>query len=207
MELTVFVRGLLVGLIVCAPMGPIGLLCVKRTLTHGYAYGLASYLGAASVDGVYCSVAGLSMVLISTLLTDHKLLLKLFGGAILVMAGFGIFFSKPPERRGTNSLTGLLSAYTSTFLLMAANPFPIAIFAAMFTTLGLGGRHSDYHLTAIAVAGVFTGSALWAPILIGFVSICKPTIRPSRLYLVNRICGAVMVLAGVGVAAAVLVRG
>ncbi len=206
MELTVFVRGLVVGLIVCAPIGPIGLLCVRRTLTHGVAFGLVSYLGAATVDGLYCSVAGLGIAVVSSFLTEGRLWLKLFAGTILVLTGVCIFFSSPPKNRGANSLRGLLSAYTSTFLLMAANPFPIAIFAAMFTTFGLHGGQGEYYPIAMAVLGVFTGSVLWAPILIGCVGHLGACVRPAGLRLVNRICGAAMVLTGVGLSAMVFIR-
>lgn len=205
MELTVFLKGLLVGLIVCAPMGPIGLLCVKRTLTHGAMWGLVSYLGAATVDGLYCSVAGFGIAVFSSFLVEAKLWLKLFGAAILVLAGLCIFFSNPSEKQGSNSLRGLLSAYTSTFLLMLANPFPLAIYAAMFTTLEIHGWKSDYYLTAMAVAGVFTGSAVWGPVLVGCVRLFGRTIHPTRLLLVNRICGVAMMLAGMGLTAMLFV--
>jgi threonine/homoserine/homoserine lactone efflux protein len=207
MELTVFLKGLVVGLIVCAPIGPIGLLCVKRTLTHGWVCGLVSYLGAATVDGLYCSIAGFGIAVVSNFLEDGKLWLKLFGSVIAILAGTCIFFAKPPESREANSLQGLLSAFTSTFLLMAANPFPIVMYAAMFTTLGYSGRQEEYHLTAMAIAGVFTGSVLWAPVLIGCVNLFRPTIHVSRLRLVNRVCGAAIVLAGMGLTAMAFVRG
>jgi threonine/homoserine/homoserine lactone efflux protein len=198
MEPIVFLKGLLVGLFMCAPVGPVGLVCVKRTLTHGTAWGLVSVLGAATVDGLYCSIAGFGLTVVSHFLESVEVWLKVAGGLILVLVGINIFLARPSSDRMPNDVRGLLSAYSSAFLLMVANPFPIVVFAAMFTALGLTGWKGDYLLTATLVMGVFTGSALWAPILVAIVRRFRPNIHTDRLGLVNRISGSIIAILGVG---------
>jgi threonine/homoserine/homoserine lactone efflux protein len=197
MESIVFLKGLLVGLFMCAPVGPVGLLCVRRTLTHGTAWGLVSVLGAATADGVYCSVAGFGLTVVSQFLARGEIWLKVAGGLVLIFVGINIFRARPSSNPITNNVRGLLGAYSSAFLLMLANPFPIVVFAAMFTALGVTGWKGDYLQTATLVMGVVTGSALWAPILVATARRFRPNIHVSRLGLVNRISGSIIAIVGV----------
>jgi len=192
----VFVKGLLIGLIMCAPVGSVGLLSVRRTLTQGRAAGLASVLGASTADMLYCSLAGFGITLISNFLQEKHLWLELGGGLILILLGIKIFFSEPTQQAPNNGPTGLLGDFTSTFLLMLANPFPLVIFTATFTALGVPGWKGDFVSTAILVAGVFCGSALWSPLLVGVATYFRPQLNLNQLKLVNRISGAIMALLG-----------
>lgn len=199
MEPIVFVKGLLVGLFMCAPVGPVGLICVRRTLTYGASWGLVSVLGASTADGVYCSIAGFGLTAVSHFLESVEVWIKVAGGLILVIVGVNIFLARPHHgNQMPNNARGLLNAYSSAFLFMLANPFPIVVFVAMFTALGLTGWKGDYVLTAILVMGVFTGSALWAPILVAVVRRFRPNIQTNRLGLVNRISGSIIAVLGVG---------
>ena len=128
----VFIKGLLIGIFMCAPVGPVGLLSVKRTLTQGRAAGIASVLGAATADLLYCCLAGFGITLISNFLEEKHVWLELAGGLILVLLGINIFFSKPAAQTANNGATNLFSDFTSTFLLMLANPFPLVLFTATF---------------------------------------------------------------------------
>lgn len=196
MESIVFLKGLVVGLFMCAPVGPVGLLCVRRTLTHGTAWGLISVLGAATADGMYCSIAGFGLTAVSQFLEKGEVWLKVAGGIIIIFVGINIFRARPSSNPMTNHVKGLLGAYSSAFLLMLANPFPIVVFAAMFTALGFAGWKGNYLQTATLVTGVFTGSALWAPILVASVRRFRPNIKAQRLGLVNRISGSLIIIGG-----------
>ena len=201
----VFIKGLLIGIFMCAPVGPVGLLSVKRTLTQGRAAGLASVLGAATADLLYCCLAGFGITLISNFLKEKHLWLELAGGIILVLLGIKIFFSKPETQTANNGATGLLGDFTSTFVLMFANPIPLVIFTAAFTALGVPGWKGDFISTAILVAGVFAGSALWAPILVGVATLFRPQLNSGQLRLVNQIAGVIMALLGLVLVFSILV--
>jgi threonine/homoserine/homoserine lactone efflux protein len=198
MHMRLFVEGFLVGLVLCAPVGPVGLLCVRKTLAEGRAAGLAAVLGAATADGLYCSVAGLGIGFVATFLKHEEFWLELFGGAILILIGTRIYLSLPSEEKPSEEGRGLLRTYTSTFLLMLANPMPILVFTAAFTALGVRGWTEDGMSTAKLVAGVFSGSAIWSPILVLAVGRFHPEFRPVPFHLVNKITGTIIL--GLGVA-------
>lgn len=196
MEQFIFLQGFIVGLVLCAPVGPIGLLCVRRALAYGKAAGAASLLGAATVDGLYCSVAGLGITFIGTFLTEQELVIREFGGLVLVVVGLKIFFSAPAEKMNSSEDRGLLRWYWSAVLLTMANPMTILVFAAAFTALGVHGWKGDVFQTLALVSGVFSGSAIWSPILAFAVALFRPELEPARLRLLNRASGAIIVALG-----------
>jgi threonine/homoserine/homoserine lactone efflux protein len=200
----VFIKGLLIGIFMCAPVGPVGLLSVKRTLTQGRAAGLASVLGAATADLLYCCLAGFGITLISNFLQEKHEWLELAGGLILVCLGIRIFFSKPATQTANNGPTSLLGDFTSTFALMLTNPFPLVVFTATFTALGVPGWKGDFISTSILVAGVFAGSALWSPILVGVATFFRPQLNSRQLKLVNQIAGVIMAVLGLVLVFAIL---
>lgn len=196
MESTAFIKGFLVGFVLCAPLGPIGVLALRRTLTQGRLAGLFSLLGASTADGVYCSLAGLGVHAIPVLLTNEKSVFQLLAGLILVGVGVRIFLARPKSHPPQPQAKGLLEAYTSTFLLVLANPMPILIFVALFTALGIGGWGTETLLTSCVVAGVFTGSAAWAPILATGVPLFRFELNRGRILHINRLSGTAIAVFG-----------
>jgi threonine/homoserine/homoserine lactone efflux protein len=199
MESTFFFKGLLAGFIICVPFGPIGLLCVMRTLTDGKLAGIASVLGASVMDAIYCAIAGLGVSYISNFLNKESMVLRLAGGLLLIAMGIKIFFTHPTEKAPEAKGHGLLASFGSSFFLMVTNPMAIVTFTATFSALGIGGWEDAYNATAILVAGVFVGSALWAPILVAGVGFFNPQLTLNQLKLANRTAGAI--LFGFGIAA------
>ncbi|NTV41746.1 MAG: LysE family transporter [Syntrophobacteraceae bacterium] len=189
MESTFFVKGLIAGFVICIPFGPIGLLCVMRTLTDGKVAGIASVLGASVMDAVYCAVAGLGVSYISSFLNKESMVLRLAGGLLLIAMGIKIFFTHPTEKTPEATGHGLLASFGSSFFLMFTNPMAILVFTATFSALGIAGWEDAYSATAILVAGVFVGSSLWAPILVAAVATLKPRLTLAQLRLANRISG------------------
>jgi len=191
-ELTFFIKGLITGFIICIPFGPIGLLCVMRTLTDGKLAGIASVLGASVMDAVYCSVAGLGVSYISNFLSNERTALRLAGGVILIAMGIKIFLTHPTEKTPEAKGHGLFASFGSSFFLMLTNPMAILVFTATFSALGINGWEDAYISTAMLVAGVFVGSALWAPILVAGVSFFNPQLTLSQLRLANRTAGVIL---------------
>jgi threonine/homoserine/homoserine lactone efflux protein len=192
----IFYKGLAVGFLMCAPLGPIGLICVRRTIMDGRRAGMASVLGASTVDAIYCSVAGLSITLLTSLLQGERQLLQAAGGVVLMAVGIRIFTASVPVAKVYKGPHGVIQAFVSTFLLTLANPMPILVFSAAFTVLGIHGWKGETLSTAILVAGVFSGSALWSPILVTIVTLFRPQFNPSRMRWLNRVTGSLISLIG-----------
>ena len=198
MDLPVFVRGLVIGFSIAAPVGPIGVLCIRRTLADGRATGLAVGLGAAAADAVYGAVAGFGLTAVSSLLVSQQGLLRLVGGLFLCYLGVGTFLARPAAEAARVGGAGLLGAFTSTFGLTLANPATILSFVAVFAGFGIAAANGWRDAT-ILVAGVFLGSALWWLLLSGTVGALRSRLTPEALRWVNRLSG--LVLLGFGVAA------
>lgn len=192
MDLTFFFRGILIGFSIAAPVGPIGVLCIRRTLTNGRAAGLVSGLGAATADAFYGCVAGFGLTLISNFLVRQQWWLGLIGGLFLCYLGGKTLLSKPAEQAAKAKGTGLLGAYASTFFLTVTNPVTILAFAAIFAGLGLAKTNGNYGAAAILVLGVFLGSALWWLLLSGGVSLLRERFTTAGLQWVNRISGVII---------------
>jgi threonine/homoserine/homoserine lactone efflux protein len=203
MDFTLFFRSLLIGFSIAAPVGPIGVMCIKRSLMDGRLIGLVTGLGAASADGVYGCIAGLGITLVSGFLIAQANWIRLAGGLFLAYLGIIAILSRPAVQTAVAGGMSLLRAYTSTFFLTLSNPIPILSFAAIFTGLGAGLSAGNYSSVAIVVLGIFTGSASWWLLLSTSVGLLRNKVTPAVLLWVNRISGfailvfAIVILAGI----------
>lgn len=195
------IEGLVLGFSIAAPVGQIGILCIRRTLAEGRAFGLASGLGAATADMMYGGVAAFGLTFVSGLLLSQQLWLRLLGGLFLCYLGVRTFVSLPPQNGAAGSGRGLFGAYVSTFFLTLANPTTILSFTAIFAGFGIVGEVRDYGSSALLVLGVFLGSALWWLILSGAVGMLRSRVTGRALVWVNRVSG--VTIAGLGVASLV----
>jgi threonine/homoserine/homoserine lactone efflux protein len=171
-------RGLAIGFAIAAAIGPIGLLCIRRTLVDGAAVGVASGLGAATADGLYASVAAFGVTALADLLIGMRRPLGVVGGVFLVGLAIHALRSRPQATADRPPRT-LLSAYATTVGLTIANPATILSFAAAFVGLGLVGH--DTATAAALVLGVFTGSASWWVILAVIVAVFRARLGPRAL--------------------------
>jgi threonine/homoserine/homoserine lactone efflux protein len=159
--------GLIIGFSIAAPVGPIGVLVIRRTLADGRVYGLVSGLGAATADAFYGSVAGFGLTFISGFLIEQSFWLRLIGGCFLLALGVSIFVRRPasgsdePGSPTPGRAGGLAGAYASTLFLTITNPLTILSFAGVMAGLGIGETGGDYLRAGMLVAGVFAGSAAW----------------------------------------------
>ncbi|MCK4978375.1 MAG: LysE family transporter [Anaerolineales bacterium] len=189
-------RGLIIGFSIAAPVGPIGVLCIRRTLTDGRVSGLVTGLGAASADAIYGIVAAFGLVSISNFLIGGQTWLRLVGGIFLCYLGIRTLLAKPSQDEASIQRTGLAGAYASTFILTLTNPLTILSFAAVFAGMGLVSTDGDYGSAVILVLGVFFGSALWWFILVAGVSIFRERFNASMLRWVNIISGVIITAFG-----------
>jgi len=197
MESAVFIKGFVVGLLLCAPFGPIGVLALRRTLTEGRLAGLISLLGASTADVFYCALAGLGTHAISVFLTNEKAAFQFLTGLILVIVGIRTSLSRPKNSPIKAHIKGLLSAFTGNFLLVLANPLQLLIFAAIFAALGISGWGADFRSTLCVVTGVFLGSAIWAPIFATGVPHFHLELNKTHFSCLNRLTGTIITAVGI----------
>ena len=190
-------KGLIIGLTVAAPVGPIGILCMRRTLTEGRMSGLVSGLGAASADAVYGFIAGFGLTFITGFLVSQQSALRLVGGCFLCYLGLKTYFADTTATTVPTARNDLPTAYITTFGLTLTNPMTILSFAAIFSGLGIAGSGRDYRAAGILVLGVFLGSATWWLGLSSTVAYLRKSFQPGGLRWINRVTG--IVLTGFGV--------
>ena len=196
MSLNLFLKGLAIGFSIAAPVGPIGILCMRRTLAHGRIAGFISGLGAATADACYGCVAGFGLTVVSNFLIQQQFGFRLIGGGFLCYLGVKTFAAKPTETETPARENGLIADYASTFLLTLTNPMTILSFAAIFAGLGL----ADYGKHALSagwlVSGVFLGSALWWMALSTGVAVFRSRLSQRGLHWINRLAGTVITAFG-----------
>jgi threonine/homoserine/homoserine lactone efflux protein len=196
-------KGYLLGFAIAAPVGPIGLLCIRRTLAEGVPAGLASGLGAATADAMYGAVAALGLTAVSSLMVDQAVWLRLVGGLFLLYLGLTIFRSRPAlesaAAAGRSHSARLAWAYGSTLLLTITNPATILSFGVAFAGLGLVGPNVGGMPAVVIVLGVFLGSACWWLLLSGAVGYFRARVGGGKLVWINR--GSGVLLVGFGVVA------
>jgi threonine/homoserine/homoserine lactone efflux protein len=197
MDSLLFLRGLVFGFSIAAPVGPIGILCIQRTLTRGWLVGLLSGLGAATADATYGVLAASGVTLISGILVDQAFWFKLVGGLFLVYLGVTHWRSRPAEKAALAEEQGLLGAYLSTVVLTLTNPLTIASFAAVFAGLGLASAAGSPVAAIALVLGVFVGSALWWLVLSSGVSLLRTKFNARALRWVNKVSGLVLIVFGI----------
>jgi threonine/homoserine/homoserine lactone efflux protein len=198
--MNLFVKGLIVGFGLAAPVGPIAAICVQRTISKRFLSGLVSGMGAAVADAVYGMVAAFGATIISEFLISERQWLQRIGGVILILLGLRlIFFTKlEPRRNGAGvENRGLLGDFMSTFVLTLTNPMTFVAFAAIFTTMGVGAVRGHSILTAELVGGVFVGSGIWWLILCGGAHALRRHFDFRKLTTINRATGVFVI--GVGI--------
>ena len=196
MTLNFVLKGIIIGFSIAAPVGPIGVLCIRRSVAKGGGSGLVTGLGAATADAVYGCVAGFGLTAISNFLVGQKFWLGFLGGLFLCYLGVRTFVSRPTEQTAEAGSGGLFSAFLSTFFLTLTNPMTILSFVAIFAGLGLG-KSADYFNASALVAGVFAGSAFWWLLLSSGAALFRSKISVGWMRRINRLSGSIIFAFGV----------
>jgi len=214
-----FFQGLILGFSIAAPVGPIGVLCIRRALSNGQLSGFISGLGAATADAFYGSIAALGLTLISGFLIEQKFWLGVLGGVFLCYLGVKTFFDNSQSIPGSRDLSfvlnkdcgktlrkkNLLADYATTFFLTLTNPMTIISFAAIYAGLGLGLETKTTSTGFWLVIGVFWGSTLWWVTLSSLTNILRGKFLTKKgLSWINRISGVVLVAFGIGALCSVM---
>ncbi|RIX82831.1 LysE/ArgO family amino acid transporter [Acidovorax cavernicola] len=193
MDFSLFVKALVIGLSIAAPVGPIGLLCIQRTLAHGRTIGFLSGLGAALADACYGAIGAFGVSAVVSTMVAARVPLALGGAAFL--AWMGVQLLRAPaatQARAAEDPATPLKALLSVFVLTLANPMTILSFVAVFASLGSGHTSSGSGAALTMVLGVFLGSALWWLGLSTGVSLVRHRLGPRVLQAINRLSGALL---------------
>jgi len=191
---SLFLRAFIIGVSIAAPVGPIGVLCIRRTLSDGKLAGFLSGMGAASADMLYGAIAAFGLTIISNLLVNNASWLQMIGGGFLLYLGVKTFLEKPSRQAAKAKQGGYFSMYLSTFFLTITNPITILSFAAIFAGIMLGEK---IRLPLVMVAGVFAGSAFWWLTLSLGIGSMSSRINQNHMIWINRISGTLIILFGI----------
>jgi threonine/homoserine/homoserine lactone efflux protein len=199
MDLSFFIKGLIFGFSIAAPVGPIGILCIRRSLANGWTAGMLTGMGAATADAIYGCVAGFGITGITGFLVGQRAWIQIVGGLFLCGLGVRIFLSATDKKPVSEAPGSATMGYLSALLLTLTNPMTILSFAAVFAGMGLGRVAAGQLAAGWLVAGVFSGSMAWWVILSSASSRFNTRINATSMRWINRASGAV--LAGFGLMA------
>jgi len=195
MEFTFFLKGIAIGFFMAIPIGPIGIMCIRKTLTEGRLSGLIIGLGAATADLFYGCVAAFGLTIISDTLNSQRIWIRIVGGSLLFFLGIKTFRAQPKDPKLKISGSGRLRSYFTVVVLTLTNPLTIFAFIAVFAAFGLGDGLSFFS-AIVLVAGVFIGSCLWFFLLTSGTIIFRKKLDLVGLKWVNKIAGILIIISG-----------
>jgi threonine/homoserine/homoserine lactone efflux protein len=199
MGLSLLLKGIMIGLLASIPLGPIGVICIQRTINKGKTSGFISGLGAAVADTIFAAIAGFSLTYIITFIQEQRLIIEVVGGVIVILLGLKTFYTNPASqlRRHKRQKNKLMEDFVSILLLTITNPFAIFFFVALFATLGIVSDNQTMAMSLIALAGVLLGGSIWWYTLSSLVNMFRNRFRLKQLWWINKIAGAVIVILGI----------
>jgi threonine/homoserine/homoserine lactone efflux protein len=192
MHTILFIKGIIAGLSMAIPVGPIGILCIRRTLLEGRLSGFVSALGLATADVVFGCIAGFGITFVSDFIIEQQIWIRLFGGLFLCFLGLRISSTKYVECEIPSRGKGLLGAFTSMFLLTMTYPMTILIFLGIFAGLRIENAKGNFLSIIALILGVFIGSILWWFILNMVIGSLRKKINTQGWQWVNKVSGTLV---------------
>lgn len=196
MDLLFIIKGLLIGVAVSAPLGPIAVLCIQRTMSKGFMSGLVSGFGAVTADIIYAVIAGFGITLIRDFLMDNQMLLRITGGVFLIFMGIKIFFANPAKQirklraKGNRYFTDFITS----FFLTISNPITVIAFGALFAGFQIITENTGTFNIVILITSVMTGAIIWWLLLTAIISIFRKKIRLRNLLWINKVTSILILI-------------
>lgn len=199
MGFALFWKGFIVGLMVTIPLGPIGVLCVQRTLNKGRISGFVSGLGAAFADTIFAIIAGFGVNYIISFVKNQQIYFQIIGGIIIIFLGIHIFYTNPVRqlRMARFNKKKLSQDFFSVFILTITNPMAILFFLAMFAGMNVGEVKSGFFNLFVLVGGVLAGTSSWWFVLSSFVSFWRHRFRLKIIWWMNKLAGVIVFFIGI----------
>ena len=213
MWIEIFLRGVVIGLTASITLGPVGILCIQRTLSKNRKSGLVSGLGAATADTIFATVAFFFISFISSLIESNMVILTVLGGICVVVVGVNIFMTNPVVqiRRNRAGKSNLWQDYISTFLLTLTNPAFILWLVVIFTALGVDMSEAEVSVTRLRVGvamitGFLAGASVWWFLLTTVINRLRNRFRPRHLLWITRVAGVIIVVLGASAVLAMFIQ-
>ncbi|HAF30598.1 MAG TPA: lysine transporter LysE [Bacteroidales bacterium] len=199
MELEFLIKGLIVGFLASIPLGPVGILCIQRTINKGRFPGIISGMGSATVDALFAFIAAFGLTYIINFIEEQQFYIQLIGGAVMILLGVKIFNTNPIKqiRRHRQKKNKLVEDYLSVFILTLSNPLAIFLFVAAFASFGLVTSKDSSLKSWMIISGVFLGAMLWWGTLTFFVDLFRKKFRLKQLWWINKIAGVLVIVFGI----------
>jgi threonine/homoserine/homoserine lactone efflux protein len=198
MDLGLFIQGIIIGLTLAVPIGPISLVCIHRTVAAGRLHGIVSGLGVATADSLYAAVAFLGLTAVSGLIIGHQSLFRLLAGIALILVGIRVFRSVPAAVSAGDGQEPYLQDYLSVFAIAVANPLTIIFLITILPGFGVVAQGTTLIAAVPFVVGIFLGSTVWWILLCGSLGAVRSRLSTGNLRQINRISGILIVLFGAG---------
>lgn len=192
--------GVIIGLIGSFGLGPIGVLCIQRTLTKKFIGGFSSGLGAAVADTIIATFALYAISFVMPYIKEYKTIVSLIGGVVIIFMGSRIYFSKLTNsnlKRNRQSKMSLIKDFLSVFFLTISNPTYFLVFLTLFASFGVNGdrMNTSQHLSVIF--GILIGASCWWFVLTFLVSLLRKKFRAIHIHYFNKIAGIVIAILGI----------
>ena len=197
MDIVLFIKGIVAGFIIAAPVGPVGILCVQRTLSHGFVIGLAPGVGGAVADTIFGAVAAFGLTFIADILIRHETEMRLGGGILLLILGIHGCLKKVSHVSAPPSVRGAAGDAISCFMLTITNPITILTFSPVFLAVGAVVAKDDQPAAWTLILGVLVGSCLWWVVLCLLASLFRKKLNSARMVLIHRVSAGLILFFGV----------
>ncbi len=197
--LVTLLKGFIVGLGASIPLGPLGVLCVQKTLSKGRNSGFITGLGASFSDTLYAAISLLGLAFIENLIDKNRDIVMIIGGAIIIYIGIRIFFTNPIKQiRQKNTNKKHVQDFIEAFLMTVTNPGAIFLILGLLAAVGININDSEVRPSvAIILLGVFLGTVTWWFTLSTGINVFRKKFRIRQLVMINRVSGAIMGVLGV----------
>lgn len=192
-------RGIVIGLMVSVPLGPMGVLIIQKTLQRGALTGFIAGMGAACADLFYAAVAAFGLGFVVNIIQSHEIILQIVGGIFLIFVGLKIYFDNPLKQirmKRRVSKTGLLGDFLTLFFLTVSNPVAIVVFMAVFAGTSVFGDNPTFCVELYVLAGIIIGAGLWWYTLSTLVNVFRKKFRLRVLITINRVSGVIITALG-----------
>ncbi len=196
--INIIVTGIIIGILVSAPTGPLGVLCIQRTLNKGRINGIVTGLGATTSDLIYALLVGFSMNFIIEFVEQYRFVIQIVGSMVLLVFGYHIFNKNPEKELSDRSIgtsnRNLISTYTSAFGLCFSNPVIIFLFIALFARFNFFSPEYNIYQVLLGLASIAVGALVWWVLLAFVVGFFRNKFKARGLKILNRTTGGVLML-------------
>lgn len=202
MILTNLWKGIIVGLSASIPLGPIGVICIQRTLNKGRRSGFISGLGAAVADGLYAFIAGFGVKIVMDSINEYQIFIRSIGGVFLLFMSYKLYVTNPGvqlRKQLKKKRSGLLGDFFSVFALTISNPITLFFFAVVFAGFNVVDKTSDLIVVILLLIGVLLGAVLWWFTLTSIVNKFRGKFKLRRMLYINRVAAILIALFAISI--------